>query len=1279
MYEKFDISFLVRCLSLSLLCIIPGLYIILIIPTYILPFTALVSILFAAAMNRINIRFIPSFLALLLFLPCAYFLLIFFFGLIHSTFSDTLFLHVAVSFWIVCVTAVCSFISTYLFIRFIKWKYIEPLLILSLLCLFCWSQGNHSLTIFSHPIKASAFAFIILLLQFFQLASINNKFRNSIIQTAIFLPVLTLSVFCVIQMYNKLSVANNGGLIQPTLFKFDFSPYLSLQNEIKINDNLVLIVRTKQEFTNTLLRRVYLSGWNKRKGFFESNPPDELPQYNIVPKKPQEIPHQEYQLRTPVEQEYFIINFDPSSLISMDYPINVTPYKIWNSAKFSGAYSVTSNTTGFMPFELLDSPPPTGNSGEGLSASDLLFYTSLDSDTRSQLRPLATSITQEIPTYYDKILALTSFLKEGDYRYSLKPGIAPDGDQLGYFLFTSKKGYCTYFAFSLCLMLRSIGIPSRIAAGFFIQPDSGSLDYYPIRSNMAHAWVEVFFPNYGWISFDPTTTQLSVGEEVSTGNTSSGDDFFQLLTEIIDNRKLLSTNSEEMSTYKPFLSFSSFLKTLLSSVQNGIVQFAIYCLLFVFLLFYLLPVLFLKYSSNSRKKTVFLSKKIYQSLSRSGKKRNSNQSREAFILSLGNKAAEDFFRIEQKARYAPDFTEEEFNKAFLLSKTIFNEMKKTRKKLVFFFLVFILFSSTLNSESTTHDPSQHFTIEKLSLRAKEAIASENWELAISILSEGIASFPSEPAFHYTLGSLYFDKTLYGPAFNELYLALTLGYSGSEIYSRLSDTDGYLNKDEEALIYLKKYLAIVPDDLYAWSNYGWLCYKTHRLDEGISTLHHIIDTYGPDGNIYVGLGNLYTAAFNYPQAKTFYTLAITLSETRKQPYLTSIYYYNRSILEEVFYNFEKAYADTLKSLDYSARSSGYLMQGELELRRLNYTGALSQYQKAFSLDSTPLATLGLAETLLEAGYTEESSRFIKTIQSKTDFSWISNYGTTIDQYKSDLFKLQKDLFMMRLHTEQNKVIHSFPTLLQKLWNIYYDKYHLWYFDTLSRIQNTKVAQKYELSEKEYNTVNDQELYINSFYFMALNKWQNIAVPYLERAKIIESGFIPAAKPSYLYEQAKLKHDIALFDESINTLDPVWERQYISKALAERILITPKKDSFTKRQYSTHLFSLNPTAFTYYKINFPVSFTSSNTLSRPFQKEVKKIQNALVHSSFEKDNNSAYCIDIRFSEETITVSLINRNNNFTAYTQDLHKTTNTAKEICDFVNTFSTSTFKTNLGI
>jgi transglutaminase-like putative cysteine protease len=106
---------------------------------------------------------------------------------------------------------------------------------------------------------------------------------------------------------------------------------------------------------------------------------------------------------------------------------------------------------------------------------------------------------------YDAAVAIEAYLRSNVFTYTLEPQRAPFGtDPLEYFLFTSHQGYCEFFATAMGDMLRSLGIPTRLVSGFGPGNYDTGVSAYIVRSEDAHNWVEVYFPTYGWIQFEPT-------------------------------------------------------------------------------------------------------------------------------------------------------------------------------------------------------------------------------------------------------------------------------------------------------------------------------------------------------------------------------------------------------------------------------------------------------------------------------------------------------------------------------------------------------------------------------------------------------------------------------------------------------------------------------------------------------------------------------------------------------------------------------------------------------
>jgi transglutaminase-like putative cysteine protease len=116
---------------------------------------------------------------------------------------------------------------------------------------------------------------------------------------------------------------------------------------------------------------------------------------------------------------------------------------------------------------------------------------------------LAAQITGPSSNNYDKAVALERYLRS-HYGYTLQLPRTPVADPLANFLFERKQGHCEYFASSMAVMLRTLRIPSRVVNGFRSDEFNDVTGNYVVRAKNAHAWVEAYFPGYGWITFDPT-------------------------------------------------------------------------------------------------------------------------------------------------------------------------------------------------------------------------------------------------------------------------------------------------------------------------------------------------------------------------------------------------------------------------------------------------------------------------------------------------------------------------------------------------------------------------------------------------------------------------------------------------------------------------------------------------------------------------------------------------------------------------------------------------------
>jgi transglutaminase-like putative cysteine protease len=154
-------------------------------------------------------------------------------------------------------------------------------------------------------------------------------------------------------------------------------------------------------------------------------------------------------------------------------------------------------------------------------------YTQLPDSTPDRVADRTAQITQGAETPYETAIRIEEWL-ETNREYSLTVN-RPDGDIADAFLFEMDAGYCTYYATSMATMLRSQDIPARMVVGYTPGEPVGE-DEYLVRGLNSHAWVEVYFPDVGWIPFDPTpsgprqeTEESAVGQaDVGEGEDAAG-------------------------------------------------------------------------------------------------------------------------------------------------------------------------------------------------------------------------------------------------------------------------------------------------------------------------------------------------------------------------------------------------------------------------------------------------------------------------------------------------------------------------------------------------------------------------------------------------------------------------------------------------------------------------------------------------------------------------------------------------------------------------------------
>ncbi len=151
-------------------------------------------------------------------------------------------------------------------------------------------------------------------------------------------------------------------------------------------------------------------------------------------------------------------------------------------------------------------------------------YYQIPENFPKRIQALAQRITAKAKGPFEAVKLLEAHLKT-EYPYNLDIPMFPENrDAIDYFLFEQKEGYCEHFASSLAMMARSLGMPTRFVTGYTPGSYNPLTGYFEVRSSDAHGWVEVHFPNHGWVPFDPTPGFLAdlrpnnMNEQSSAGN-----------------------------------------------------------------------------------------------------------------------------------------------------------------------------------------------------------------------------------------------------------------------------------------------------------------------------------------------------------------------------------------------------------------------------------------------------------------------------------------------------------------------------------------------------------------------------------------------------------------------------------------------------------------------------------------------------------------------------------------------------------------------------------------
>jgi transglutaminase-like putative cysteine protease len=156
-------------------------------------------------------------------------------------------------------------------------------------------------------------------------------------------------------------------------------------------------------------------------------------------------------------------------------------------------------------------PRELRTAGTGYPDDVARYYTQLPASSTDRLAEFAGELTRNASNPYETARMVELWL-ENAKGYSLNASHDTSKPVVDQFVFEMEAGYCEYFATAMAAMLRTQGVPARYVVGYAPGRESGS-ETYTVRGTDAHAWVEVYFPDEGWVRFDPTPAASRRAEE----------------------------------------------------------------------------------------------------------------------------------------------------------------------------------------------------------------------------------------------------------------------------------------------------------------------------------------------------------------------------------------------------------------------------------------------------------------------------------------------------------------------------------------------------------------------------------------------------------------------------------------------------------------------------------------------------------------------------------------------------------------------------------------------
>ena len=297
--------------------------------------------------------------------------------------------------------------------------------------------------------------------------------------------------------------------------KIAFGNTLTIQGNVNLPDYVVM---TYQGAANTYLQGVTYdtfngTGWKTAPQQTLPVPANSplIPETNAVTTVNQTI----HMVNAPIGNYIFtegeaksfsiqtLVQFDGIGLNSADKVGSYTAWQAQNGLANGSSYQAVSFISNATIAQLQAVKDPA-NAPNLYSTDFLNRYTELPNDLSPTVFQTAQKWTSSATSMYDKLQAIITGFEQNDFKYSTdNPPVPANTDAASWFLHI-KQGFCTWYATGMAMMARTLGIPTRVVQGFAPGTIDEKTHQFVVLGTSAHAWVQAYFPGYGWINFEPS-------------------------------------------------------------------------------------------------------------------------------------------------------------------------------------------------------------------------------------------------------------------------------------------------------------------------------------------------------------------------------------------------------------------------------------------------------------------------------------------------------------------------------------------------------------------------------------------------------------------------------------------------------------------------------------------------------------------------------------------------------------------------------------------------------